>query len=104
MIGAALTRLGAEPLLTGRGRFVADVRAEGMLEAVVLRSRHAHARIVRLDTRRARSLLGVRAILTADDVPANSIIPNRVPVPEESVAGKSRGAPGASAASTEATT
>lgn len=82
MIGAALTRLGAEPLLTGRGRFVADVRAEGMLEAVVLRSRHAHARIVRLDTRRARSLSGVRAILTADDVPANAIIPNRVPVPE----------------------
>src|SRR6185503_13482690 len=82
MIGAALTRLGAEPLLTGHGRFVADVRADGMLEAAVLRSRHAHARIVRLDTRRARSLPGVRAVLTADDVPATAIIPNRVPVPE----------------------
>jgi len=82
MIGASLTRLGAEPLLTGHGRFVADVRAEGMLEAAVLRSRHAHARIVRLDTRRARALPGVQAILTADDVPAGAIIPNRVPVPE----------------------
>ncbi len=82
MIGASLARLGAEPLLTGHGRFVADVRADGMLEAAVLRSRHAHARIVRLDARRARALPGVRAILTAEDVPAGAIIPNRVPVPE----------------------
>ncbi len=82
MIGAPLPRLGAEPLLTGHGRFVADLRADGMLEAAVLRSRHAHARIVGLDARRARALPGVRAIHTAEDVPAGAIIPNRVPVPE----------------------
>jgi CO/xanthine dehydrogenase Mo-binding subunit len=82
MIGAPLTRLGAEPLLTGRGRFVADVRLEGMLEAVVVRSRHAHARLVRIDARRALAMPGVHAVLTAADVPAAAIIPNRVPVPD----------------------
>jgi len=82
MIGASLTRLGAEPLLTGRGRFVADVRADGMLEAVVVRARHAHARLARVDARRALAMPGVRAVLTAADVPAAAIIPNRVPVPD----------------------
>ena len=82
MIGASLTRLGAEPLLTGRGRFVADVRPEGALEAAVLRSRHAHARLVSVDARRALALPGVRVVLTAADVPAAAVIPNRVPVPD----------------------
>jgi carbon-monoxide dehydrogenase large subunit len=82
MIGAPLTRLGAEPLLTGRGRFVADVRAEGALEAVVLRSRHAHARLGGIDARRALAMPGVRAVLTAADIPTAAIIPNRVPVPD----------------------
>src|SRR5262245_34586390 len=83
MIGAPLTRLGAEPLLTGRGRFVADVRAEGALEAAVLRSRHAHPRLVSIDARRALAMPGgVRAVLTAADVPAAAIIPNRVPAPD----------------------
>ncbi len=82
MIGAPLTRLGAEPLLTGRGRFVADVRVDGMLEAVVVRSRHAHARLARVDARRALAMPGVRAVLAAADVPTAAIIPNRVPVPD----------------------
>ena len=82
MIGAPLARLGAEPLLTGRGRFVADVRAAGALDAVVLRARHAHARLVRIDARRALAMPGVHAVLTAADVPAGAIIPNRVPVPD----------------------
>ena len=82
MIGAPLTRIGAEPLLTGRGRFVADVRAAGALDAVVLRARHAHARLGRIDARRALAMPGVHAVLTAADVPASAIIPNRVPVPD----------------------
>jgi CO/xanthine dehydrogenase Mo-binding subunit len=82
MIGAPLTRLGAEPLLTGGGRFVADVRVDGLLEAAVLRSRHAHARLVRIDARRALAMPGIHAVLTAADVPVNAVIPNRVPVPD----------------------
>jgi carbon-monoxide dehydrogenase large subunit len=82
MIGARHSRLGARPLVTGRGRFVADVTAPGMLEAAVLRSPHAHARVVRVDTSRALRLRGVRAVLTAEDVPDAAVIPNRVPAPQ----------------------
>ena len=81
MIGESHPRLGGEPLVTGRGRFVDDVRAPGLLHAAVLRSPHAHARVVSVDVKRARDLPGVRAVLTAADVPAAAIIPNRVPAP-----------------------
>src|SRR5947209_2769231 len=47
-----------------------------------MRSRHAHARVVRIDAGRALALPGVRAVLTASDVPAKAVIPNRVPAPE----------------------
>src|SRR5260221_868689 len=53
-----------------------------MLHAAVLRSPHAHARLVSIDTKRARDLPGVHAVLTAADVPATAIIPNRVPAPQ----------------------
>src|SRR2546427_91720 len=82
MIGSAEPRVGGERLASGAGRFVADVRVPGMLEAAVLRSRHAHARLVSIDAKRARDLSGVHAVLTAADVPAGAIIPNRVPAPK----------------------
>ena len=44
-------------------------QAAGLLHAKLLRSPHAHARIVRIDTSRARALPGVRAVLTAADIP-----------------------------------
>ena len=81
MIGESHPRLGGEPFVTGRGRFVDDVRVPGVLHAAVLRSPHAHARLVSVDTKRARDLAGVHAVLTAADVPAAAIIPNRVPAP-----------------------
>src|SRR2546425_5966427 len=82
MIGSAEPRLGGERLASGAGRFVADVRVPGMLEAAVLRSRHAHARLGRIDASRALALAGVRAVLTAHDVPDRAVIPNRVPAPD----------------------
>src|SRR5207302_3850476 len=42
----------------------------GLLHAKLLRSPHAHARILRIDVSRARALPGVRAVLTAADIPA----------------------------------
>jgi CO/xanthine dehydrogenase Mo-binding subunit len=81
MIGMAHPRLGGDRLVTGSGQFVADVRRPGMLEAAVLRSRHAHARLVAIDSKRALELPGVRAVLTAADVPEAAIIPNRVAAP-----------------------
>jgi len=60
---------------------VADVRVEGMLHAAVLRSRHAHARLLSIDAKRALELPGVRLVLTAADVPEAAVIPNRVGAP-----------------------
>ena len=81
MIGASHARIGGDRLVTGAGRFVADVGVPGMLHAAVLRSRHAHARLVSIDAKRALEMPGVRAVLTAGDVPDTAIIPNRVAAP-----------------------
>src|SRR5438309_6522505 len=81
LIGESHRRLGGERLVTGAGCFVEDVRVPGMLHAAVLRSPHAHARLLSIDAKRARELPGVRLVLTAADVPAAAIIPNRVPAP-----------------------
>jgi CO/xanthine dehydrogenase Mo-binding subunit len=55
--------------VTGHGRYTADLSRTGMLHARFRYSDHAHARIVRIDTERARALPGVFAVLTQDDVP-----------------------------------
>jgi carbon-monoxide dehydrogenase large subunit len=81
MIGESHRRLGGERFVTGTGRFVEDVALPGLLHAAVLRSPHAHARLVSVDAKRARELAGVHTVLTGADVPAAAIIPNRVPAP-----------------------
>src|ERR1700689_5373046 len=53
----------------GRAVFAADTRAAGMLWGKVLRSPHAHARIVSIDASRAEALPGVKAVVTAADFP-----------------------------------
>ena len=82
MIGESYPRLGGGRFVSGTSRFVDDVRVPRMLHAAVLRSPHAHARLVSIDAKRARDLPGVHAVLTAADVPAAAIIPNRVPAPK----------------------
>ena len=79
MIGEAHPRLGGERFVRGSGRFVEDVSVPGMLHGAVLRSPHAHARLVSIDAKRARDFPGVQAVFTAADVPASAIIPNQPP-------------------------
>src|SRR5881398_3731412 len=55
--------------VTGRSKYAEDSRAEGMLFANRLRSPLPNARILSIDTTAALAMPGVRAILTADDVP-----------------------------------
>src|SRR5262245_64780607 len=55
--------------VTGRARYGADIALPGMLHGKVLRSPHAHARIVSIDVARARALPGVKAIVTGADLP-----------------------------------
>lgn len=68
-VGVALPRPDGREKVTGRTRYVADLQPRGLLHAKLLRSPHAHARIVSIDTVRARALPGVRAVLTAADIP-----------------------------------
>ena len=58
--------------VTGRATYGADFVLPGMLWGKVLRSPHAHARIVGIDTTKARELAGVHAVITADDLPSTA--------------------------------
>jgi carbon-monoxide dehydrogenase large subunit len=83
--GAATLRLEDERLLRGRGRFVDDIILARQAHGVVLRSPHAHARILEIETSAARALPGVLAVMTAEQLGADDIgeipcginIPNR---------------------------
>ena len=55
--------------VTGRAQYGADLDLTGLLHARVLRSPHAHARIKSIDTTKAEALGGVRAVVTAADLP-----------------------------------
>jgi CO/xanthine dehydrogenase Mo-binding subunit len=53
--------------VTGRAKFGADAYAPGMLHASIVRSPHAHAKIIKIDTSKAEALKGVKAIVTRAD-------------------------------------
>jgi aerobic carbon-monoxide dehydrogenase large subunit len=67
-VGRSVARLEDGPLVTGRGRFAADVAFPHMLHMRVVRSAHAHGRIVSIDAAAARALPGVVAVWTFADV------------------------------------
>jgi xanthine dehydrogenase molybdenum-binding subunit len=56
--------------VTGRAKYAEDYRVDGMLFARLLLSPYPHARVRSIDTSAALALPGVKAILTADDLPA----------------------------------
>jgi aerobic carbon-monoxide dehydrogenase large subunit len=68
LIGASVKRVEDPRLLTGQGSFADDYRPAGMLQAALLRSAHAHARLRRIDTAATRDLGGVVAVFTGEDL------------------------------------
>ncbi|MFQ5899376.1 MAG: xanthine dehydrogenase family protein molybdopterin-binding subunit [Candidatus Methylomirabilia bacterium] len=68
LVGARVKRVEDARLLTGQGSYVDDHRPSGLLYAAFLRSPHAHARLVRLDSSAARALPGVAAVVTGDEL------------------------------------
>ena len=66
--GASIPRIEDPRLLRGRGTFVDDIDLPEMWHAAVLRSTHARARILSIDTTAARALPGVHLVLTAADL------------------------------------
>jgi CO/xanthine dehydrogenase Mo-binding subunit len=67
--GRPWIRADGQAKATGQARYTADLSFPGLAHAKLLLAGRAHARIVRLDTSRARALPGVLAVLTQDDVP-----------------------------------
>ncbi|HEX6744663.1 MAG TPA: hypothetical protein VF087_10615, partial [Solirubrobacteraceae bacterium] len=70
-VGARLPRYDGIAHVTGRTQYVDDVRVHGTLWCKALRSPHHSARIVSIDTAKARAMPGVHAIVTHEDVPHN---------------------------------
>ena len=82
-IGQPVRRKEDLRLLTGAGRFTDDINRENQAWMVVLRSPHAHARILSIDTSAARAAPGVVAVLTGHDAKADGLglFPVMVEVP-----------------------
>lgn len=72
-VGRPLPRPDAEAKVKGEALFAADLYFDNMLYAAVLRSAYAHARLLKVDTSRAKSMPGVVAVLTAEDVPGSKV-------------------------------
>jgi len=68
-IGLSIPRPDGPDKVTGQVQYVADLNPRGLLHAKLLRSPYAHAKIVRIDVSRAKALPGVRAVITAADIP-----------------------------------
>ena len=79
VIGQSVPRRDLTGKLTGDAKYAADVQLPGMLAAKILRSPHAHATVVAVDTSAASELPGVHAIVTPFDVPEGNIAPD-VPI------------------------
>lgn len=68
LVGTSVARKEDRPLITGQGRFVADLKLPGTLDVAFVRSPVAHAKIARIDTTRALAAPGVKAIYTGEDI------------------------------------
>ncbi len=66
-LGSSMTRVDAEEKVTGRAIYGEDVQLPRMIYGVLLRSPHAHAKILSVDTRVAEQMPGVKAIVSAKD-------------------------------------
>ncbi len=76
LIGSRMRKIDGLDKATGRAAYTDDIALPGMLHAKILRSPHAHARIVSIDAREALAMPGVHAVVTGEDMPVQyGIIP-----------------------------
>ena len=75
-IGKSEPRRDLPEKLTGEAKYTADVQLPGMLFGKILRSPHPHARILSINVDAARSLPGVRAVVTPFDAPKGQVAPD----------------------------
>ena len=82
-IGQPVPRVEDPRFITGRGRYVDDFDLPRQCYGVVVMSPHAHARIKRVDTAKAKAAAGVLAVLTGADVKADKLGGLAPPMPED---------------------
>src|ERR1044072_8017546 len=80
-IGARVERAEDNELLAGKGVFVDDIDLPGMLHAYVVRSVHARAKILRVDSSAAKRAAGVVDVVTFEDLGAVRKLPLTIPHP-----------------------
>jgi carbon-monoxide dehydrogenase large subunit len=87
-VGTAVKRTEDPRLLAGRGQYLDDISVPRMLEAAVLRSPLAHARITRIDVSRALALPGVFDVITGADLAEVAGVQPVIwlPIPEQRIA------------------
>ena len=82
-IGQPVPRVEDPRFITGRGRYVDDFDLPHQCYGVVVMSPHAHARIKKIDTAKAKAADGVLAVLTGADVEADGLGPLAPPMPQD---------------------
>lgn len=75
VVGHPVRRPDAPEKVTGQAKYIDDLAFAGMLHGAVVRSPHARARILRIDTARASEMPGVHAVVTAADIPGQNMLP-----------------------------
>ena len=68
-VGKPITRIDGSLKVTGDSLYAGDIQLPGMLHCKLLRSPHAHARIVSIDASKALALAGVERVVTATGWP-----------------------------------
>jgi len=68
-VGKRIPKIDAVDKATGRAQYIQDMKLPGMLYGKILYSKFPHARIVKIDTSKAKALPGVRAVITGEDIP-----------------------------------
>src|SRR5437867_8316027 len=68
VLGHAVPRIEDPPLVTGRGRYAGDINFPHQLHMRIVRSPHAHGKILSIDSEKARALPGVVAVWTSEDI------------------------------------
>ncbi len=90
-LGQSVTRIEDAALLRGAGRYADDVHLAGAAHASIVRSPHAHAKILSIDTAAASKAPGVLAVLTGADVTKDGLGDMPCLVPVKNIDGTARG-------------
>ena len=73
VLGAPVKRVEDPRFITGKGRYLDDIKLTGMAHLAILRSPYAHANIRSIDTSKAKAMPGVIAVIVGADIPYNPL-------------------------------